>query len=246
MKYAEYLPTEQLKPYIDAYWVLETDSLFKPVQRRIFADGCTEIFINIGSSIPIVNNVTKLMPGNIYLGGTMTCSNVVSSLPNTTFVGIRFKPAGFSIFYKLPVEQIVDEIIEFPDKNLMHIIDVDQELNLRLDQFFINKINPLSIGLIPLTKTVDHYKGIISVDFLAKEHNLTTRTLERSFKKEIGISPKAFINIVKFIHANQRIQNNISKKSLLQIAYEMGYYDHSHLAKDVKKFTGLNPSEIGI
>jgi AraC-like DNA-binding protein len=244
MKYTEFFPAEELKPYIDAYWILETDSLFKQVERRIFADGCTEIFINMGNAIPVVNGITKLMPGNIYLGGTMTRSNVLSSLPNSNFVGIRFKPAGFSVFYKLPLEDIVDEIVEFPDRKLMDIIDFDQELNYRLDQFFIDKINPAPLGIIPLTKTIYNYKGVISVDFLAKEHNLTPRTLERSFKREIGISPKAFISIVKFIQVRQRIQKNNSRESLLKIAHEMGYYDHSHLAREVKKFTGLNPSEI--
>src|SRR5580692_3233866 len=109
MKYAEYIPADAVKAYIDVYWVLETDSLYKPFNRRIFADGCTEIFINMGTSRPIVNSATMLLPGNAYLGGTMTCSSVVTSIPNSAFVGIRFKPAGFSKFYRFALNEIVDK-----------------------------------------------------------------------------------------------------------------------------------------
>jgi hypothetical protein len=44
MKYAEYKPDPQLASYIDAYYTIETGPLYQPVTRRIFADGCTEIY----------------------------------------------------------------------------------------------------------------------------------------------------------------------------------------------------------
>ena len=244
MKYAEYAPAPQLKPYIDAYWTLETDRFFKPVNRPIFADGCTEIFINVGGSAPVVNSISHLKPGNIYLGGTMSRASVVTSLPNSRFVGIRFSPAGFAAFYKLPVSEIVDEVIEFPDKALSTIAVIDSNLSSRLENFFVNKIHPSPLRMVCITNAIDRHKGIINVDLLAKEYNLTTRTLERSFLREVGISPKTFINIVKFIHTSKRIRKNNSKDSLLRIAHEMGYYDHSHLTHEIKKFSGLNPSDI--
>jgi AraC-like DNA-binding protein len=245
MRYVEYLPAQQLRPYIDAYWVLETDSLFTPLKRRIVADGCTEIFVNMGSSIPTINAEIALRPGTSYLGGTMTRASIVSSLPNTNFVGIRFKPAGFPTFYRLPLTDIVDEIIEFPEEALMKEIDMDESLPGRLDQFFIRKMNPAFSQMTSLVETVGRYGGIISVDLLAEKHHLTTRTLERYFKREIGITPKLFISIVKFTHLNKRIRANNMEDSLLHIAYEMGYYDHSHLTRAFKKFSGLSPSEIG-
>lgn len=70
--------------------------------------------------------------------------------------------------------------------------------------------------------------------------------IERYFKRATGITPKLFINIVKFTHLNKRIHANNTEDSLLHIMYEMGYYDHSYLTRAFKKFSGLNPSEIGI
>ncbi|MBB5441219.1 AraC-like DNA-binding protein [Pedobacter sp. AK017] len=246
MGYGEFKPSEQLKSYIDTYWLLQNDSLVRPSERRIFADGCMEIFINAGKTKPVINHVTELLPGKIYLAGTMTCSNIITSIPDSVFVGIRFKPAGFSAFYKVAAEELVDKIAEFPDQELLSIIDLDEGLVERLDRFFTGKIRTISFGLIPLTQTIVQSKGLITVDYLASVHNMTTRTMERSFKREIGISPKLFIGIIKFIHVSKRIKNNNGKDSLLRIAYEQGYYDHAHLTKEVKRYTGLNPSEIGL
>ena len=34
------------------------------------------------------------------------------------------------------------------------------------------------------------------------------------------------------------------KRSLLDIAFECGFYDHSHLTNEIKKNTGFSPSEL--
>src|ERR1700730_343085 len=141
MKYTEYIPREPIKKYIDAYWVQESDSMFQQVSKRFFVYGTTEIVMNMGTSTPYVNAITPLLPGNIYMGGTITRPNEIFSVPNSNFVGIRFKPGGFSIFYNMPVEMLVDQVIEFPDKHLISIIDMDDQLPERLDRFFYAKIN---------------------------------------------------------------------------------------------------------
>lgn len=246
MKYAEFAPCDQLSPYIDTYWVLQTGSVVRLPERRIFADGCMEIFINVGRSKPVINNLTELKPGHIYIGGTMSGSGFVSSRPDSVFVGIRFKPGGFYAFYGVPVEELVDKTVEFPEKDLMNLIALDEGLAGRLDHFFKSKLKKTSSVLIPITQTVADLKGMLTVDFLAREHNITTRTMERSFKREIGIPPKMFIGIIKFVHVSRRIENNRGKDSLLRIAHEQGYYDHAHLTKEVKRYTGLSPSNIGL
>lgn len=244
MRYEEHPPSDNLRNYIDAYWRLETDSLFKPKSRRIFADGCMEIIINIGCSKPLINHHQELMPQKMYVGGTMLSHSIFSSFPETSFLGIRFKPASFAAFYKMPFEEIVNNIIEFHDIHLMSIVDTDPNVFERLDFFFAKKLNPAQATLVPVRNTIGRYKGIISVSALANEHNMTIRTMERLFKKETGVSPKSLINIVKFQHANRVIRQDASNSSLLNLAFKTGYFDHSHLIREIKKHTGLTPSEL--
>jgi AraC-like DNA-binding protein len=68
--------------------------------------------------------------------------------------------------------------------------------------------------------------------------------LERNFKTHIGIAPKEYSNIVRFQNALAKIKNSDQGKSLLDIAFECGYYDHSHLTNEIKRNTGLTPSQL--
>ncbi|WP_390937226.1 helix-turn-helix domain-containing protein [Parapedobacter soli] len=86
--------------------------------------------------------------------------------------------------------------------------------------------------------------GQISVYDLSKRHCTTVRQLERIFKKNIGISPKEYSNIIRFQNALRIIRNSDKNRSLLDIAFECGYYDHSHLTNEIKRNTGLVPSQI--
>ncbi len=242
MKYREILPSENLRPFIDAYWILETDALHQPVSRIIYANGCTDIFVNKGNTIPDMNGI-PFNTGVLYLGGTMTYSGVYNSVPNNLSIGIRFRPGGFSVFYNLPLFEAVDQVIEFPDSGLLNILNPDELLADRLNVFFSAKIKN-SRTIIPIVQTVESFKGKISVDALAKTHHLTRRTLERSFNESIGITPKEFIKIMRFQEVLKKLRDRKHKESLYYMAYEMGYYDHAHLANEVKRYSGLTPSGL--
>ncbi|MES2416662.1 MAG: helix-turn-helix domain-containing protein [Bacteroidota bacterium] len=77
-------------------------------------------------------------------------------------------------------------------------------------------------------------QGRLSISQLAKRNFTTVRQLERSFKAHIGISPKEYSNIIRFQHALNVIKNDTQNRSLLAIAFECGYYDHSHLANEIQ------------
>lgn len=40
------------------------------------------------------------------------------------------------------------------------------------------------------------------------------------------------------------IKNTPYERSLLDIAFECGYYDHSHLTNEIKRITGLTPTQL--
>jgi AraC-like DNA-binding protein len=241
-KYTEIPPAEHLKDFIDMYWIMETEALYQPAEVRLYADGTTDIFVNMGSTRPLLNN-KPLLPGTIYFGGTMTTSSLIQRLPNSVFIGIRFKPGGFAFFYKLPLQELTDEIIEFPDRFLYDLLDVDNKVTDRLNDFFTRKIRN-TYNLLPLAKTVENHRGKITVDYLAEKHHVTNRTLERMFNEHMGITPKEFIKVIRFQQVLKRIRKKDFKESLSQLAYEMGYYDHAHLTNDVKRYSGFNPTTL--
>ena len=78
---------------------------------------------------------------------------------------------------------------------------------------------------------------------IAKNHYISLRQLERRFKTIVGVTMKEYHSIIRFNKAKDNIMEN-PNLSLLNIAFDNGYFDHSHLAKEVNKMSGLNPSEL--
>jgi len=79
---------------------------------------------------------------------------------------------------------------------------------------------------------------------LTKRTFVTIRQLERLFRLHLDISPKEFINVTRYRYAVDEIRQISSRKSLVDIACECCYYDHAHLANEIRKYTGSAPSDL--
>jgi len=237
-------PHTFLSPYIDSYWKV-TGSQYQLINQKILPDGCVDIILNVGEDIPDADGQFCLKNESAYLVGTMTKFKNSMLLPQTSLIGVRFKPAGFSFFYNFAsLHEITNQTIEF-EKSLSPRIEkcLDNPFSY-LDHFFLAKIDTARHGLLGIIESIEVKNGRLSVPMLAEEHCTTTRQLERSFKRFIGISPKEFINIVRFKHAHSLLTSETTKRDLLSIALNCGYYDHAHLGNEIKKYTGSTPSEL--
>jgi AraC-like DNA-binding protein len=77
---------------------------------------------------------------------------------------------------------------------------------------------------------------------LLKKLNTNERTLQRLFKKYIGISPVQFRRLSQFQDAFQQLRKNEYDK-LSDIAFEHGYADQSHFTRSFREFINLSPNE---
>ena len=95
--------------------------------------------------------------------------------------------------------------------------------------------------------SVDHISMLMmktdnySLDLFVKQSFLCHRQFDRKFLERVGISPKQFLQVIRFDRAF-RMKNRHPERDWLTIALHCGYYDYQHLAKDYKEFTGYTPS----
>lgn len=80
-----------------------------------------------------------------------------------------------------------------------------------------------------------------TLDALASHACLSARQLDRQFARRMGVGPALYARIVRFDRAF-RLKNSQPALDWLSIALACGYYDHQHLAKDYRAFTGSSPS----
>lgn len=244
MKFTEHKPHNQLASYIDAYWDITCDEGGTSI-LKVLPDGCLDIIINLGDDFHTDYDDLVLKSGKAYLGGAITNYREAKTLRETHLIGIRFKPSAFSYFYAFSsIHEITDNIVELSNKFIPTISSFSKDMPAAFDSFYYNKLTLPKRSLLPVMETITKCHGAISVCELAKQHCTTVRQLERHFKYDIGLSPKEFINIIRYRFAQQLIQINHPKKTLSDIAFECGYYDQAHLNREIKKYTGVVPTSL--
>ncbi|TDQ08219.1 helix-turn-helix domain-containing protein [Pedobacter metabolipauper] len=244
MSYTEIKPHHALALYIDAYWISEYTH-GKLYKTKILPDGCVDIILNLKDDYKTNDGILLMKSETAYLTGAMTTFKVHIIRAEAKLLGIRFKPAALSYFFKFQsLHEFTDQNIELEKGMYPNIHEINSLTIAQLNQFFLSKLSKPKHSLLPVIDYIHQNKGCVNVADLAKKHFTTTRQLERHFQSHVGLSPKEFTNLVRYQFTYKKIRNNISNRSLLQIAYESGYYDHAHLTNEIRKFTGVNPSQL--
>ncbi|WP_367124674.1 helix-turn-helix domain-containing protein [Streptomyces phytohabitans] len=89
------------------------------------------------------------------------------------------------------------------------------------------------------------HRGAASVDGLAAHVALSPRQLSTLFRREFGVGPKEAGRLMRFDHARRRIADTLrggARLDLSAVAADCGFYDHPHLVRDFRQFTGLSPT----
>lgn len=102
---------------------------------------------------------------------------------------------------------------------------------------------PTNPKLLDITKYIDnHYNNSIIISEVAKEHLLSTRTLERLFKKETGITLAKYLQMVKIIKSIELLSEG--NLTVNEVAYKVGYNSVQSYSNVFMKLIGKRPSEF--
>ncbi len=129
------------------------------------------------------------------------------------------------------IELFLNYCIRFYDRQFITRNDVNKdflELFEKLLNDYYRSDNPRNIGLL-------------SVTYCAEKLNLSTNYFGDLVKKETGKTALEYIRLKIIDMAKQKILEN--KKTLSEIAYELGFKYPQHFSRTFKKNTGYTPNE---
>ena len=129
-------------------------------------------------------------------------------------------------FSKLYSNKTVDEDFKYLENSLIELEKSQNNSRLPIEDV--------------VDKIYDDYQLEVTVEDLLEEFNYSRSTMERNFKKMIGLTPKNFIFVSKF--SQTLLQYIDEKRNLREIQYI--YSDNSHMNAVFQKFLGIAPSEI--
>ena len=256
MYYKEIPPVKALQPYIKCFWILENDKSGKDLTLdKVLPDACPELIIHYGDRFRIRTETGKIQTQpKSFVFGPLTRHIEIGPTGASGMIAARFYPGGLAVFSRISVKTITNQYIPLvscfgsPAAGLEKKVCTAKTLNERktLIEHFLLSLLPqqsaeplLPVGLLD---NIISKQDPVKIEQLSDTLHIGRRHLERRFNREIGMTPKMLLKIVRFQNVF-KIINRKKVKSLTALTYEAGYFDQSHFYRDFKAFSGLTPKE---
>lgn len=90
---------------------------------------------------------------------------------------------------------------------------------------------------------IREHRGNLKIKDLIYEINTSSKSLERAFQMEVGMTTKLYQRLFRFNLAKQHLLTS-NPIDWWEIIIKYGFYDHSHLINEFKFFTGKTPVQF--
>lgn len=256
MYYKEIPPVKALLPYIKCFWVLENERSGKNTPlEKVLPDACPELIIHYGDRFRIKTETGKIKTQpKSFVFGPLTRHIEIGPTGNSGMIAARFYPGGLSAFSSGSVKTITNTYIPLTswfgnqaallEKEVCAAKTIDKRKTI-IENFLLTLLPPQSSDpLLPvgLLDNIISKQDPVKIEALSDTLNIGRRHLERRFNREIGMTPKMLLKIVRFQNVF-KILHHKKVKSLTALTYEAGYFDQSHFYRDFKAFSGLTPKD---
>lgn len=199
------------------------------------------------------NEPWTLMPKHFFTG--VYTERVHWRVPGTArIMGLMLKPEGINDLLGISVGELSNRYVEVSDIFGQDMLDMIKKLedaapdpNVLAGMVFeflrqrikINEGRNTSY-LTEAMRYIRRETGAQTVEQLCEKVFVGERQLQRAFLNKIGINPKLYGRIIRFNSACFYLQNNPTA-NWTTATYAFGYTDQSHLIREFREFTGLNP-----
>jgi len=244
-------PSEPLKAYIDSYWFIDaTCTNPQGFQQFLHPDGGMGFIFNYGDSLSFDG---KSDHDRTYLDGTNTKTIRLVLTENINAVGIRFKPAGASVFFNTPLHELKDQRVNIKDLNSIHFANLADRISAQeglhakmaiIEQVLLQARSTNRIISTRMTSAIQKIKdcqGRLELNSLSQHLNINQRKLERLFKVQLGMTASEFTKTVRAEQARTLLKKTAIP--LAEAAYKLGFYDQAHFTKSFKSVVGITPGQ---
>lgn len=236
-----YAPAPELADYVEHYWIVEwdlrgqdpyvTETLPHPSVHVVFERGQSE--------------VVGVMRGKF--------SRRLEGAGRV--FGIKFRPGGFHPFVNLPVSSFTDhtfrvhevfgeeagrlegEILSLADHAAM-VASAERFLRGRMPE-----PDEVARLIAEIVYSIMADRAITKVENLAARLGVSARSLQRTFSRYVGVSPKWVIQRYRLHEAAEQLSEAGPEVDWAKLALDLGYFDQAHFIKDFKAIVGESPAE---
>lgn len=247
-----YQPPVHLKKYIRYFW--SCDLLDYQSEKIIYFDNYADkhprLVFQVNDRPLLKSNENKEIP-RAYICGIDTHPSSVSVQANFSHFGVSFSPFALTEIFKTANDILVNNNVDLNDLGYSGLITKLSDAKGHssrieiMSRFIEDQISHKKIVDHDIIQIVLDNELVEQADLfrLQKKYKITERTMERLFKKAMGISPKTFQRLVRFEKTLALLKSPTYSNSA-SVGHLLDYTDQSHFIKDFKKFTNITPYQF--
>lgn len=242
-------PQVQVAAYVERILVLEHYDISMPFSLPLFANGSPTLLFTSSKGV-----IGRAPAAHLTLFGQTVLPETLIIDEGFVLIAYFLKPYTLFSIFGITALELTDKPVELNllakkgtaelQDRLLNAVSVENSVAL-LDAYLAGLIADAKTDNRGITYAADIIAGQPSPDILLRvqnELNVTERTFQRMFEKNIGLTPNLYRRIRQFNSAFQQLNaGNYTKLS--DIAFQNGYADQSHYVRAFKEFTGITPKD---
>lgn len=226
----------------------------RPRIRREFPEPWLVVIIEFGPPLRVALGDDRVQNPGGFAAGLGDRHAITRHDGRSCGVQVDFTPTGARRLFGIPMSELSGRIVGLRElfsreyDVLIERLAAAPDWGLRLDlveAFVLRRIGRARIDTARVDwalACIESRGGQLDVGSLARELGYSHKHLIALFHDQVGIPPKLLARLVRFQRVIEAARAG-SAAGWADLALAHGYFDQSHLARDVKRFTGLTPNE---
>ena len=225
--------------------------------HRTLPDGTLELQVNLGDPI------FKSIDGTNWTAGSPTMVtglyrdksffrytgkiHLVGAVINTGYASLFVNDSLEHFSQCLYSADLIFDKVKEPIGDNIYDFKTEKEKHCYLEKIMMQQFKEChnETNLKRITNAVQlirQFKGDVDVSFLCNSVFMSERNFRRNFHELVGLSAKQYANIIRVKSFIKK--HKLTGSSFMDLVYDLGYTDQSHLIRDFKHIAGISPSEF--
>lgn len=249
VRYLEVPAPPPLDRLVHCFWFLRgrTDGL----PQTVVPDGHAEIVLHLAEPFAQrqPDGVSRRQ-ATALVSGQLTGPLHLAPSTEADVVGIRFRTDAARTVLHVPLDELTDAVL--PLRDVAARLAPALERAVRSHDEPAARVRALAAVLegvdrappAPEVRVAAHaLESAVPPDLhrLARSLGVTTRTLERRCRTEIGLTPATLRRLARFRRAFRRLDRTV-RGGWAAVAAQTGYFDQAHMIREFRRFAGSPPS----
>lgn len=257
LRVREYPVHTALAPYVKCVWSLESDgAIHGSARERILPDSCVELVFHFHDPYRshFANGESALQPRS-FVVGQMRRFLDIEPAGRAGFVAVRFRARGAYLFFRRPLSEVAAGVVDLEDLWRSRAREWTERIALATGMAArLRFIEHALLGLLRANgrtepavdralELIEASRGHLRVGDLAAEIGVSGRHLTRLFQRAVGLGPKEFGRVNRFLRALQLLTDG-SQRPLTDVALDCGFFDQAHFNHEFRELAGMSPGDL--